>query len=153
MNSKSELEKQVFMAAQENGISSVLFRNAMGRRLGLNIADVECFSLLLVKGISTPTELAHYTGLTTGSTTTMLDRLEKAGLIKRTPNPKDRRGVFIEVTEDSFEKVGPIVADVQKAHRELIDSYSEEELEVIIDFLTRFVKNVKEHTEIIEKGL
>ena len=83
MISKKDLEKQVFMAAREQGISSVLFRNAIGRKLGLNITDSECLSFLTIKGISTPTQLARYTGLTTGSVTAMLDRLEKASPIDR----------------------------------------------------------------------
>src|SRR5581483_7224163 len=124
MNEKKDLEKQVMVAAREQGISSVLFRNATGRKLGLNITDSECLSLLTIKGTSTPTELARYTGLTTGSTTAMLDRLEKAHLIKRKPNPNDRRGVLIEIHKNSAESFGPLVAGVQQAQRELIASYS-----------------------------
>jgi DNA-binding MarR family transcriptional regulator len=153
MTAKKDLEKQVFIAAREQGISSVLFRNALGRRLGLNVTDGECLSLLSLKGTSTPTELARYTGLTTGSTTAMLDRLEKAKFIRRKPNPNDRRGVLIEINEQWAEKAGPLVAGVQKAHKELIASYSEQELEAIADFLTRFAKNVKDQTEKIEKNL
>ena len=151
MISKKDLQKQVFIAAREQGISSVLFRNAIGKKLGLNIADWECLSLLTIKGISTPTELAHYTGLTTGSTTAMLDRLEKANFIRRKPNPNDRRGVLIEINKQSMEIVGPLVLGVQNTHKELIASYSDDELETIEDFLTRFTKNVIEYTKIIEK--
>ncbi len=153
MNTKKDLEKQVFIAARENGISSVLFRNAIGRKLGLNVTDSECLSLLSIRGISTPTELARYTGLTTGSTTAMLDRLEKAKFIRRKPNPKDRRGVLIEINQSSMVTVGPLVAGVQKAHGELIASYSTKELETIADFLMRFTKNVKESTTVIEQGI
>lgn len=139
------------MSAAEYGINAVLFRNAIGRKLGLNITDSECLSVLGTKGISTPTELAHYTGLTTGSTTAMLDRLEKAGFITRRPNPADRRGVLIEINQESAKTTGPMVAGVQKAHRELIASYSAAELEVIADFLARFSQNVKEQTRLIEQ--
>ncbi len=149
MNSKKDSEKQVIIAARENGISSVLFRNAIGRKLGLNITDSECLSLLSIKGISTPTELAHYTGLTTGSTTAMLDRLEKAEFIRRMPNPKDRRGVLIEINKQYTETVGPFIAGLQKAQNELIASYSDKELETITDFLTRFTNNVKECTKTV----
>ena len=153
MDSKQDLEKQVFIAAREQGISSVLFRNAIGRKLGLSITDWECLSLLTIKGVSTPTELARYTGLTTGSTTAMLDRLEKANLIRRQPNPNDRRGVLIEINRESAlnQKAKTVVGPVQKAHRELLASYGDDELQTIIDFLTRFTQNVKEHTEAIEK--
>lgn len=153
MNLKQSREKQVIKAAQEYGISNVLFRNTLGRRLGLNIADMECLSLLLVKGISTPTELARYTGLTTGSATIMLDRLEKASLIKRRPNPNDRRGVLIEVHKDSAKIVGPLVAGVQKALRELVASYSTNELETIADYLNRYTINVKAQTDSIDKDI
>ncbi|HSX28251.1 MAG TPA: MarR family transcriptional regulator [Candidatus Saccharimonadales bacterium] len=150
---KEELQKQVFIAAREQGISSVLFRNAIGRRLGLNVTDSECLSLLTIRGTSTPTELARFTGLTTGSTTAMLDRLEKAKFITRKPNPKDRRGLFIEINPESAKTSRPLVAGVQQAHNELIASYSDQELKVIADFLTRFTENVKTHTKKIEEEL
>ena len=152
-DSKQDLEKEVFAAARDNGVSSVLFRNAIGRKLGLNVTDAQCLSLLTIKGISTPTEIARYTGLTTGSTTAMLDRLERAKFIKRRPNPKDRRGVLIEIDEKVPETIGPFLEGIQKAHRELIESYSDKELETIADFLTRFTQNVTEHTNMIEKSL
>lgn len=153
MDSTRDLEKQVFEAARDNGISSVLFRNAVARKLGLNITDRECLSLLSIKGVSTPTELARFTGLTSGSTTAMLDRLESAQFIRRKPNPEDRRSVLIEITKKWTETAGPLVRGVQQAHAELIASYSDEELETIADFLTRFTNNVIEHTKMIEKDL
>jgi DNA-binding MarR family transcriptional regulator len=153
MTSKKNLENQVFLAARDQGIASVLFRNAMGRKSGLNITDSECLSLLTIKGIATPTELARYTGLTTGSTTAMLDRLEKAHFITRRPNPQDRRGVLIEIDQRSAAAFAPLVAGVQQAHRELIASYTEQELETIVSFLTAFTQNVKRHTELIEQDL
>jgi DNA-binding MarR family transcriptional regulator len=151
MNLKRDMEEQVMTAARDNGISSVLFRNAIARRLNLNAADAACLGLLAIKGISTPSELARYTGLTTGSTTAMLDRLEKARFIRRKPNPKDRRGVLIQINERYTKQVGPLVSGIQKAQTELIASYSDRELETIADFLTRFTKNVNEHTRMIEK--
>lgn len=151
MDSTKDLQRRVIIAARDYGISTVLFRNATGRKLGLNIADTECFSLLQLKGISTPTELARYTGLTTGSATAMLDRLEKAELITRKPNPKDRRGVLIEINRQNTGAVGPMVASAQKSLHELVESYSDRELEIIADFLTRFTTNVTEYTSSLER--
>jgi DNA-binding MarR family transcriptional regulator len=146
MDAKKDLQDQVAIASRDNNISSVLLRNAIGRKLGLNIADMECLSLLFIKGISTPTELARYTGLTTGSATAMLDRLERAGLIRRKHNPDDRRGLLIEPTQT----VGPLFADARKLQNELIASYSEAELKTIADFLTRYAKNVEDYTHQVE---
>lgn len=138
------------MAARDQGISSVLFRNAMGRKLGLHLTDSECLSFLSIKGVATPKEIAHYTGLTAGSTTAMLDRLEKSKFIRRSPNPHDRRGVLVEINEQWTERVRPLVMDVQKSHQELIARYTSEELTAIADFLARFTKNVEEQTKKLE---
>lgn len=151
MDSKSDLKRHVILAAQEYGIASVLFRNAIGHRLGLNITDIGCVNFLFIKGSSTPTELARYTGLTTGSTTAMLDRLEKAELIARKPNPRDRRGVIVEIDQRSREAVAPMVQGVQRAQSELLDSFSEKDLAAIASFLTRFTENVNRHARSIER--
>ena len=150
---KMGIDDQVMMAARENNISSVLFRNTIRRKLGLNITDSECLSLLSLKGALTPKEIGRFTGLTTGSTTAMLDRLEKAQYIQRKSNPRDRRSTLIEINQKWTETSGPLVAGIQTAQAELIASYSDEELAVIADFLTRFAENVKQHTEAIEEDL
>jgi len=150
VETKPELEQDVLLAARDNGVASVMFRNAIGRKLHLNSTDSEALSLVSIQGTATPTELARHTGLTTGSTTAMLDRLEKVGFISRTPNPNDRRGVLIEINKECREKVGPLVMGVQKAHVELLATYTEKELATIADFLQRFTKNVTDQTEKIE---
>ncbi|HUX21128.1 MAG TPA: MarR family transcriptional regulator [Spirochaetia bacterium] len=150
MDTKTDAKRQVIIASQEYGIASVLFRNAIGRRLGLNITDIGCINFLFIRGSSTPTELARYTGLTSGSTTAMLDRLERANLITRKTNPNDRRGIVVEVQQRSREAIGPMVAGSQKAQAELLDGYTEKELAAIADFLTRFSENVNQQTRAIE---
>ena len=152
MNAKNNTATQVMMATREYGMSSVLFRNAVGRRLGLSTTDSECFSLLSIKGIATPTEIARYTGLTTGSTTAMLDRLEKANMITRKPNPHDRRGVLIEINKKAMKAFIPLSSGVMKAQTELLASYSEADLATIADFLTRFSRNVTDYAKTIEKS-
>lgn len=150
MKKKEKLQFDVLMAARDNGINSMLFRNAMAKKLGLNLTESVCLTLLGIKEVSTPSEISKYTGLTSGSTTTMLDRLEKKGFIRRKSNPNDRRGVFIEINEEYSAIAFPLVAGIQKAHKDLITRYSEEELKVIADFLNNFTNNLVEHTKKIE---
>ena len=152
-HSKEELQKQVMIAARDNGTSSILFRNALARKMNLNVTESMCLSLLGIQGTSTPTELAHYTGLTSGSTTTMLDRLEKIHFITRKPNPKDRRGVLIEITPEYTQKAGPLVMGIQKANKDLIAKYTDQELHTIIDFLTLFTNNTVEQTKRVEEEI
>ncbi|MBL8079321.1 MAG: MarR family transcriptional regulator [Anaerolineales bacterium] len=139
-STKAELKKRALIAVAEYGAHLTMFRNAMSEWAGLNITDMECLRLLFQKGIATPSELARFTGLTSGATTAMLDRLEKAGLIERRPNPDDRRGTLIAPTKSSNEKVAAWFQAARKAQDELISSYSEGELEIISDVFERFVK-------------
>jgi len=137
--SKNELVQQVNMGAREYGISTVLFRHAVGDILGVNVTDMECLALIFFKGLATPSELARYTGLTSGATTAMLDRLEKAHLIERRPNPKDRRGTLIVLTNERTEEVGAMFASGREAIDSLTSSYSESELACIADYFGRLV--------------
>jgi len=139
-SSKQATEQAVVRAAREYGISTTLFRNAVGNKLGVNVTDMECLGLLFFKGIASPSELSKYTGLTSGATTAMLDRLEKANLIIRKPNPNDRRSVLIEVDKSSVQTVGPMFAGVRKAQDELMSHYTIEELSIIKDFLERYTE-------------
>jgi DNA-binding MarR family transcriptional regulator len=55
-------------------------------------------------GRSSPGELAADLELSSGAMTTRLDRLEEAGLIRRLPDPDDRRGIVVELTQEGKEK-------------------------------------------------
>ena len=152
MNStKTDLKKRALSAVAEYGAHLTLFRNAMGEWLGLNGTDMECLRLLFLKGIATPSELARHTGLTSGATTAMLDRLEKAGLIERGPNPNDRRGTLIAPTKSAAEKAASWFESARKAQDELISSYSEKELEIISDVFERFTKLWNQEREKLQR--
>lgn len=137
---KEELKQRALSAIREYGIHLTLFRNAMSEWAGLNVTDMECLRLLFAKGIATPSELARHTGLTSGAATAMLDRLEKAGLIERRPNPNDRRGTLITPAEAAAAKAASWFASARNAQEELISSYSESELEIIADAFERFTQ-------------
>ncbi len=137
---KTNLKNRALVAVRDYGVNLTLFRNAVSEWAGLNVTDMECLRLLFLKGVASPSELARHTGLTSGATTAMLDRLEKAGLIERRPNPDDRRGTLIAPAESSAEKAASWFESARKAQDELISSYSEEELEIISDVFERFAK-------------
>ncbi len=137
-STKADLKKRALMAVKDYGIHLTLLQNAMGDRLDLNVTDMQCLRLLFLKGIATPSELARHTGLTSGATTAMLDRLEKASLIERRPNPDDRRGTLIAPGKSAGEKVASWFESARRAQEELVSGYSESELEIISDAFERF---------------
>ncbi len=68
---------------------------------GLSIADFDVLNTLRRVGDARgtkPTDLAQASLITTGAMTSRLDRLERAGLIRRAPDPADRRGVLVRLT-------------------------------------------------------
>lgn len=137
---KADLKQRALMAVRDYSVNLTLFRNAMNEWAGFNATDMECLRFLFHKGTATPSELARQTGLTSGATTAMLDRLETAGLIVRQPNPDDRRGTLIVPEKSSAEKMASWFASARKAQDELMSTYSESELEIIADVFERFAK-------------
>ena len=136
---KEDLKRQVLRGTREYGIGSVLFRHVIGEMLGVNATDMECLGVIFFKGVATPSELAQHTGLSSGATTAMLDRLEKSELIARRPNPQDRRSTHIVLVKQTAEKVAPLFASLREAQEQLVSRYSEHELELLADFFTRSV--------------
>jgi DNA-binding MarR family transcriptional regulator len=73
---------------------------------GLDSAEHKALSVLAHGGEpfrSTPGRLAKRMELSSGAMTNRLDRLEEAGLIRRLPDPSDRRGVLVELTDHGRE--------------------------------------------------
>src|SRR5436853_3885354 len=64
--------------------------------LSLAPTDLVCMCLLQLNGPATPGWLSEMTGLTTGAVTGMIDRLERAGYVRREPDPEDRRRVIVQ---------------------------------------------------------
>lgn len=151
-STKADLKNRALMAVRDYGVNLTQFRNAISEWAGLNGTDMECLRLLFQKGIASPSELARHTGLTSGATTAMLDRLEKAGLIERRPNPNDRRGTLIAPKESSAEKMASWFESARKAQNELVSGYSESELEIIADVFERFAKLWEQEREKVQRG-
>ena len=79
------------LLGREIGIATMRYHNTVAARLGLNPTDHRCLDLLHGQGEVTAGGLAEWTGLTTGAVTGMIDRLERAGFIRREAHPTDRR--------------------------------------------------------------
>jgi len=144
---------QAIRAVRDYNFSNVLFRKTIVEKLGVNITDWECLGLLLQKGVSTPTELSKHTGLTSGATTAMLDRLERSGIIERRRNPEDRRGTLIVIVKEKASEIATILASAIRAQEQLLSSYTEEELEFLSDFISKLAEVVDQERRKMEKTI
>lgn len=152
ISTKAVLKQRALAAVRDYGVNLTLFRNAMGDWAGLNATDMECLRLLFLNGQAAPTELARHTGLTSGATTAMLDRLEKAGLIERRPNPDDRRGMLVTPAESAAAKMASWFASARNAQDELLSGYTESELALIAEVFERFAKLWDDERRKIQAG-
>jgi DNA-binding MarR family transcriptional regulator len=135
--SRQELMAAVLRAVRRESGQAVLFSTAVAERMGLASTDVECLEMLGEEGRATVGRLAELTGLTTGSATRMVDRLEQAGYVKRVSDPTDRRRVLVEPVPGLGAKFGAIHAPIAKAQLEVIAGYDDEQLRLLVDFLDR----------------
>jgi DNA-binding MarR family transcriptional regulator len=133
--------------------AAILFHQAIADRLGLNVTDHKCAGILLDTGPITAGELAERTGLTTGAITGVIDRLEKAGFVRRAKDPNDRRRVIIEPLSERIEQqVSPLFSSMAQAAVELCSRYSTRELALLHDFTTRACQMSHEETRKLREG-
>jgi DNA-binding MarR family transcriptional regulator len=70
----------------------------------------------------TPGALLRATLVTSGTMTNRIDRLTEAGLVHRAPDPRDRRGVLVTLTEEGKERVDAALEDLLANERTLLAS-------------------------------
>jgi DNA-binding MarR family transcriptional regulator len=114
---------------------------------GLNRTDMQALDILGRAGPIAPTALARQLGFTTGGVTTVLDRLEKAGYIRRRPDPGDRRRQVVETTEATAARDEEVFGDLIRGTRELLADHTNDELLVIRDFLDRVRELTAAHAD------
>jgi len=116
---------------------AILFNQKVADHVGLHLTDMQCVNLLDLLGPVTPGRLAECTGLTTGGVTVMLDRLEKAGVVKRERNPNDRRSVLVRVNPKKLRKINALYRGINERLEAFFSETPEAELRSVAIFLAR----------------
>jgi DNA-binding MarR family transcriptional regulator len=116
--------------------SAVLTSHAVSQRLGLGPTDSQFMTLLDVHGPLTPGRLAELSGLTSGTVTGVIDRLERAGFAQRERDPGDRRKVIVRRDDAAVaERMAPEYAQRGKELDDVLRRRDPGELAVIAAFL------------------
>lgn len=121
----------------------VLHNHAVAGRLGLGASDSQFLSLLNLHGPLTPGRLAELTGLSTGTVTGVVDRLERAGLVERTRDAGDRRKVLVTPTQEAATTLAPHYREHGEHLAAVLATRSDDELRAIAAFLADLTR--KEH--------
>ena len=115
------------------------WEHAVVKESGLTPAQMHAIEILGHQESLRMKELAQKLGVTTGTLTVMIDRLEQNGLISRMPNENDRRSIIIVLTEKGqryFEEHHKLHLELT---REITSSLSEDEAKQLYTFMEKLV--------------
>ncbi|HET8785493.1 MAG TPA: MarR family transcriptional regulator [Candidatus Limnocylindrales bacterium] len=115
-------------------------QEAVFSRFGVNRGEVGALSALRIAGPPhrlSPTRLGRGLMLSSAGVTSRVDRLERRGLVRRLPDPDDRRGVIVELTEEGARLVDEAVAAVAESDRQLLERLDPDEIDQLQGLLRK----------------
>ena len=119
-------------------------------KFGLNGGEFDVLATLRRSGYPyqlTPTQLFNSLMLSSGAMTNRLDRLEDVGLIKRAPNPEDRRGILVRLTKQGLELIDRAYEAHIANELEMVASLTETERETLMDLLRKMLLAFEDKTQ------
>ena len=140
----NQLLEELTYSLHKFGMRSVLFQQHMAQKIGVAQTDLKTAEVLKEKGPITAGELAAITGLSTGSVTALIDRLEKSGYVSREKDPADRRKVRIVPIIERQEEIQSHYQALGNTAKRVCSSYSEEELTFVLRFMEKMTAIIEE---------
>ena len=136
------------VTARLSRIGPLLARRQEGvfERFGLGRGEVGVLGALRIAGQPyqlSPTRMAKGLMLSSAGITSRIDRLERRGFVRRLPDPDDRRGVIIELTDHGLEIVDAAVAALSASDRELLGRMEPAELVQLEGLLRKFLAGLE----------
>jgi DNA-binding MarR family transcriptional regulator len=133
----------------EMSTEAIFFHQAVADAVGLHITDHKCMHFIHRYGAMPAGRLVELTGLTTGAVTGIIDRLEKAGYVRRANDTKDRRKTIVEPTRNKKleSKLRTIFMPLHERMYKLLSSYSDSELAFLLEALTKNVELIHEESQ------
>src|SRR4030095_10428383 len=135
--SRAALMQELEHAVRKSSGLGVIFGQTVANRVGVSSSDLECLDFLNIEGRVTAGRLAELTGLTTGAITGLVDRMEKAGVVRRERDASDRRKFFIAMVPEALGKIGRFYEPLQKAVTRDWEGYTDAELKLLLRFMTQ----------------
>jgi DNA-binding MarR family transcriptional regulator len=136
------------VTARLSRIGPLLARRQEGvfERFGLGRGEVGVLGALRIAGQPhrlSPTRLAKGLMLSSAGITSRIDRLERRGFVRRLPDPDDRRGVIIELTDSGLQVVDAAVAALSTSDHELLERMEPAELVQLEGLLRKFLAGLE----------
>jgi DNA-binding MarR family transcriptional regulator len=141
---RQALVRAVGSATQAFQRSTDAFDDAVAQQLGLDRTDLRCLDWLF-DGPTTASQLAIATGLSSAATTTLVDRLERRGLVRRVRDTADRRKVLVEMTELGWRQTGEYYGPLAQEGARLLEQYTDAQLTAMRDHLLAATALIDQH--------
>ncbi|NIH86938.1 MarR family transcriptional regulator [Amycolatopsis granulosa] len=117
---------------RESSTLAVLRHAQIAEKMGLSATDHKALDLAArAEGPLTAGEIARVTGLSTGAVTGVIDRLERAGFVRRVRDANDRRKVLVEVLPLDEDKVAPLFSSALVVTEKVLEKFTPAERDVI----------------------
>jgi DNA-binding MarR family transcriptional regulator len=118
------------------GAATVMYHAQVAARLGLSVTEHKCLDLAMQQEQPiTAGQLAELSKLSTGAITGVVDRLERAGYVRRVRDPRDRRKVLIEVSPGEWRHFTTASEGLLRAIAGIVADHTAEELAAVEAFL------------------
>jgi DNA-binding MarR family transcriptional regulator len=147
--SQNKLADQIVgQLARRHSTAVVLFHHAVAERLGLGPTDHKCLDLLRERGPMAGSDLGAITGLTSGAITGVVARLERAGYLRREPDPNDGRKQILRLALKRAhiqDVINPLRADVAA----LLENFDAHQLSAIAEFLAQTTDLIYRHAALL----
>jgi DNA-binding MarR family transcriptional regulator len=144
---RQRVSTEIRGSLRELRIQLSLLNYRVGSHLELKDVDLDCFDMIDAYGPISPSALARRTGLHAATMTGILDRLERGGWIVRERDPSDRRAVVVRVQRERYAELMRQYSGMSRAMNELLAGYSDQELELVADFMQRTVEAGRNATQ------
>ncbi|GGJ60932.1 MarR family winged helix-turn-helix transcriptional regulator [Streptomyces brasiliensis] len=139
-STRSRLLAELATVSRRYMAAYALFNQAVADHLGLHPTDLQCLNLLTLEpGPVTTGRIAELTGLTTGSATRLVDRLERAGYVVRERDATDRRRVLVATVPERITEFCQTWEDLGGTWSTLFTDLDEPELAAIVRHMKRTV--------------
>ena len=122
---------------------------AVADYLGIHGTDYRCLDILDQEGPMTAGRLAERARLSPAATTSVLDRLERKGLARRTRDTADRRRVFVEVTPELRRGAAELYGTFEEG-ADALAAYTDEQLAFLTSFMRGSVAYQEERMRRLE---
>lgn len=150
-NNRQRLIKALSALIPEAQTETHTVDEAAAAHLRINRTDLRCLGIVFEQGSLSASKLAESVGLTRAAMTTALDRLEKAGYIRRLHDPLDRRGVNVEATRAAQKALRTIWEPIRLDGLSLLEKYRDQDIAVLIRFFKDYCALQRKHAHSIQQ--